>query len=47
MEMTVDMIITELLRLMFADSALDDEGKERIYKRVFDIKKGGEANEQD
>ncbi|MBR1750780.1 MAG: hypothetical protein IJ740_07860 [Ruminococcus sp.] len=47
MEVTVDMIITEILQQMFADCALDDEGKERIYKKVFDSKKGGETNEED
>ena len=46
MEMTVDMIILDILRQMFADSALDDEGKERIYQKIFDSKKDGDIYEK-
>ena len=44
MEVTVDMIIAEILRQMFEDSTLDDKGKERIYKRIFDNKRNGEMS---
>ena len=46
MEVTVDMIIAEILRQMFEDSALDDKGKEMIYKRIFDNKKDGDIYEK-
>lgn len=46
METTVDVIIIEILRQMFEDTALDDERRERIYKRVFDSKKDGGTYEK-
>lgn len=46
MKTTVDMIITDILRQMFADCTLDDKGKERLYKKIFNSIQDGDIYEE-
>ena len=45
MDITVDMLIREILRIMADESALSGEDGERLYRRIFGGKREGETDE--
>lgn len=46
MEFDLDLLITEILRIMAAEDELDDEDKERLYRKIFDSEMAGVMYEQ-
>ena len=46
MEVTIEKLITEILRLMAEESALTDEDKERLYIKVFGSERTGETYDE-